>query len=224
MGVSAPPSLGQAKTLAAPLAAGWRYEKAAVETMEWTYSSQGIKLPLQPVQTAHRMKSALPLIFALGLLAGQRAPAQDSKPVAPDKAATAAKAEPKPWAANPEDRFKELFTKCYLSGRWAPLKDGKLGEEKGGDKYNIVSVTKGKGEGWIIHAKMKYRGQEFVLPIPVTVKFAGDTTLLIVDDLTFAYGGIYSARLLIHGRTYSGSWSDGRSGGMLYGVITNEAE
>ena len=166
----------------------------------------------------------LPPLVALTLivvwLAGHTAAAQDTKPAAPDKPA----ATGKPLPAGPEERFVALFTKAILAGRWAPLKDGQLGEEKAGDKYHIVGVTKGKDDKWVIHAKLKYREQEFVMPIPVTVKFAGDTTILVVDNLTMAYGGIYSARLLIHEQTYSGSWSGGRAGGMLYGVITNAAD
>lgn len=40
----------------------------------------------------------------------------------------------KPLPTDPEERFKFLFTEAILSGRWAPLKDGVLGEERGGDK------------------------------------------------------------------------------------------
>jgi hypothetical protein len=129
---------------------------------------------------------------------------------------------PKALPTDPEERFKTLFTKATLSGRWAPLKEGVLGDERSGDKYNIESITKGTGENWTVNAKMKYRDQEFVMPIPVQVKFAGDTAVLVVDKLSIPGGGTYSARLLIYERTYSGTWSGGRGGGMLYGTITNE--
>ena len=85
-------------------------------------------------------------------------------------------------------------------------------------------MTKGTGENWTVSAKMKYREQEIVMPIPVQVKFAGDTAIMIVDKLAIPGGGTYSARLLFYERTYSGTWSGGRGGGMLYGVITNEKE
>src|SRR5262245_24994639 len=128
----------------------------------------------------------------------------------------------KPAAADAERGFKGLLKNAYLSSRWATLKDGELGEEKTGDKYNIVGVTKGSGENWTVSAKMKYREQEIVMPIPVQVKFAGDTAIMIVDKLAIPGGGTYSARLLFYEETYSGTWSGGRGGGMLYGVITNE--
>ena len=99
-----------------------------------------------------------------------------------------------------------------------------LGEERGGDRYQIASVSKGSGDNWTINAKLKYRDQELVMPIPVQVKFAGDTAILVVDNLTIPGGGTYTARLLIYERTYSGTWKGQRGGGMLYGVITNDTE
>jgi len=139
------------------------------------------------------MKKSPVLTLALGLLLAGHAqaqePKQDPKPAAEKPVAAAPKTAP----ATAEERFKALFTKATLSGRWAPLKDGVLGEEKTGDKYQIVSATKGKDDKWIIHAKMKYREQEFVMPIPVTMKFVDETAILVVDNLSFAYGGVYSA-------------------------------
>lgn len=115
-----------------------------------------------------------------------------------------------------------LFTKANLAGRWAALKDGVLGEQRDGDKYHIVGVTKGEGDKWTVNARMKYRNQEVVMPIPVRMKFSGDTAILMVDNLAIPGGGTYTARLLIFERTYSGTWTSPRGGGLLYGTITNE--
>ena len=123
-----------------------------------------------------------------------------------------------------EARFKAMLTKATLSGRWAPIKDGSLGEEKQ-DKYNIVSVNKVSGDSWIVHAKMKYNDREFVAPIPVKVKWAGDTAVLIVDNMTIPGGQrSYSARVLFYDHTYAGTWSGGDHGGLLNGLITNEKD
>ena len=187
-----------------------------------------------------KTNSATPILLsimtAISLNLNQRSSAQAPTPAspgkvgekeAPQKAAATPKpdsAAQKPLPADPEERFKTLFTKAYLSGRWAPLKDGALGEERSGDKYQIVSVTKGSGDNWTVNAKMKYRDQEIVMPIPVQMKFAGDTAILVVENLAIPNGGTYTARLLIYERTYSGTWKGQRGGGMLYGVITNDAE
>ena len=170
------------------------------------------------------MKRTPTILFLLSIIAvgslklASRVGAQTPAPT------ESAAAMPKPLPADPEERFKVLFTKAYLSGRWASLKDGVLGEQRDGDKYNIVSVTKGEGDKWTVHAKMKYRNQEMVMPIPVRMQFSGDTAILIVDNLMIPGGGTYTARLLIFERTYSGTWKSQRGGGMLYGTISNEPE
>jgi len=130
----------------------------------------------------------------------------------------------KPLPSDPEERFKSLFTRATLSGRWARIKDGTLGEERTGDKYKILSVVKRDAVNWTVNAKMKYGEKELILPVPVKMKFDGDVAILMVDDLGIPDGGTYTARLLIFGRTYSGTWKDQRGGGMLYGTISNEAE
>jgi hypothetical protein len=141
-----------------------------------------------------------------------------------ENAASPASSGQKPLPADPEERFKVLFTKSYLSGRWASLKDGALGDERTGDKYYIVSAVKGTGDNWTVKARMKYGEQEIVMPIPVQMKFVGDVAILEVNKLAIPDGGTYTARLLIYERTYSGTWKGQRGGGMLYGTITNEAE
>lgn len=133
-------------------------------------------------------------------------------------------ASQKPLPSDPEERFKFLFAKATLSGRWARLKDGVLGEERTGDKYTILSVVKRDGDNWTVNARMKYGEKELILPVPVKMKFVGDIAVLTVDDLGIPGGGTYTARLLIFERTYSGTWKDQRGGGLLYGTITNENE
>jgi hypothetical protein len=162
------------------------------------------------------------LAFGLNLLnsALAQAPADPAKKTEEPPKAT--QSPQKPLPTDPEERFKAVFTKATLSGRWAPLKDGALGEERGGDKYNIVNAVKGEGDNWIVSAKMKYGDREFVMPIPVKMKFVGDVAILTVDNLAIPNGGTYTARLIIYERTYSGTWKGQRGGGMLYGTITNE--
>ena len=57
-------------------------------------------------------------------------------------------------------------------------------------------------------------------PIPVFVKWAGDTAVITLDNVGFPGGDSYSARVLIYGNTYAGSWSGGNHAGLLNGLIT----
>lgn len=160
------------------------------------------------------MKLAALLLASFALFLADAGRAQEPTP---PSAATDAALDPA------ETKFKELLTNATLTGRWAAVNDGELGPEKE-DRYFIVSAAKVKDDSWIIQARMKYREQEIVVPIPVQVKWAGDTPVIIVDKLAIPGGGTYSARVLFYEKTYAGSWTGTRRGGLLNGIITNKAE
>ena len=162
------------------------------------------------------MKTTLLLITAfLPFLFSQNALAQNVKKSAAEK--------PKPTQEELEAAFKATLSKATLAGRWCSIKDGKLGPEKE-DKYTISSVVKVGGDMWLVNARIQYGKKDFVAPIPVQVKWAGDTPVIIVDKVGVADSGTYSARVLIYEKTYAGTWSGGDHGGLLNGVITNEKE
>ena len=119
-----------------------------------------------------------------------------------------------------EAKFIATLTKATLKGRWCSIKDGQLGPEKE-DTYTIVSVTKLSGDQWQINAHLKYGGKELALPIPAQVKWAGDTPVLILDNVSMGTSHTYSARLMIYDKTYSGWWTASDHGGLLNGLITN---
>lgn len=175
------------------------------------------------------MKTPLLLLTtAISLAFGPDAFAQDEKkPAAADKpkdAPAPARAE-KPKLTQEElvAKFKATMTKATLTGRWCMIKDGKLGPEKE-DKYTILSVTKIGGDYWTINARIQYGKQDITAPIPVVVKWAGDTPVIIVDDFGLPGSGSYSARLLIYENTYAGTWTGGDHGGLMNGVITHQKD
>jgi hypothetical protein len=148
--------------------------------------------------------------------------AQESKP-ADAKPPTPAPA-PKLTQEELEAKFKSTLTKATMSGRWCGLKDGKLTPEKE-DKYTIVSVNKLGGEAWIVNARIQYGEKDFTVPVPVQVKWAGDTPVITVDGMTMPGGKTaYSARVLVYGKTYAGTWSGGDHAGLMNGIITNDKE
>jgi len=125
-----------------------------------------------------------------------------------------------------EAKFKEAMTGVTMSGRWCSVKDGVLGPEKD-DKYSIEGVEKKEGDSWVIKWRMKYGKLEMTLPIPVKMKWAGDTAVIVVDQMQIpgasAYGLTrYSARVLIHDNAYAGTWNGGDHGGLIKGVILKD--
>lgn len=167
------------------------------------------------------MKTILALIgvatvFALApSLRAQDKPAENANASNPEK--------PVPSPAELEATFKSTLTKATMSGRWCSIKDGQLGPERE-DKYTIIDVTKIGGEVWLVKSRIQYGKKDIVAPIPVRVKWAGDTAVITVDNVGVPGGGTYSARVLIYGKTYAGTWTGGDHGGLMNGVITNQKE
>jgi hypothetical protein len=120
--------------------------------------------------------------------------------------------------AEREKQFTAMLHNVTLAGRWCLVREGELTPERD-ESYNIVGVQKVEGDKWIVNAQLKYQGQKIVAPIPVQVQWAGGAAIMIVDQLTIPGGGTYSARVIFHDRTYSGTWSGGAQTGMLHGLI-----
>ncbi|SRR6266545_8376728 len=131
--------------------------------------------------------------------------------------------KPKPSPEQLEATFKATLTRATLSGRWCAIKEGQLGPEKE-DKYTVLAVTKLAPDSWLINARIQYGKTDLVAPIPVQVKWAGDTPVIILDNVGIPGANSYSARVMIYEKTYAGTWSGGDHGGLLSGVITNQNE
>jgi hypothetical protein len=170
------------------------------------------------------MKTNILYLAGLAMLCGSALAQETQTP--PQQKATVPSATtntpPKSSAEELETRFKATMTKATMSGRWCLIEDGTLGPEKE-DKYTILSVSKLGGDAWIVNARIEYNQKSMVVPVPVAVKWAGDTPVLIVDKIPMPSGGVFSARVLIYDNTYAGTWSGGDHAGLLKGVIKNEA-
>lgn len=119
-----------------------------------------------------------------------------------------------------EAKFRDTLHNVTFKGRWSSIRDGQLGPGRD-EEYSIVEVSKLGGETWIIRARIKYGDREFVAPLPVQVKWAGDTAVITVDALAMPGStNAYSARVLIYDEAYAGRWSGSGYGGLLNGVIT----
>ncbi len=146
--------------------------------------------------------------------------AQETKKEAPAVKDTA---KPAITQAYFEAKFKATLTNAVMDGRFCTLADGKLGPDKE-DKYTIVGVEKTAEGQWTISAKIEYGAVNFTAPVAVQVKWAGDTPVIIVDNIGFPGTAKYSARVMVYGDTYSGTWSAGDHGGLMHGVIRKAEE
>ena len=164
----------------------------------------------------------LSFLFVVFVLSGTLF-AQEKTASTPSAAPEQAHKQPKLSQEELEAKFKTTMTKATMAGRWCSVKEGKIGAEKE-DKYSIVGVSKIGGDAWIIQARIQYNQKDIIAPIPVQVKWAGDTPVITLDNVPVPGGGIYSARVLVYGDTYAGTWSGGDHGGLLNGIITQEGK
>ena len=119
-------------------------------------------------------------------------------------------------ALNPlEQEFIDTLTGATMEGQSS--RDGKEGVSP--DKYNIVKVEKGNGDNWTFFVKIAFRGQEMTVPIPLEVKWAGDTPLIMVTDKGYPGMGTYTARVVVYKGHYAGTWSGKNGGGKVWGVV-----
>lgn len=123
-----------------------------------------------------------------------------------------------------EAKFIAMLKNATLKGTWAPVQQGRLGSEKGNDSYRIARVEKSAEGKWTVVSVVSVRDKQVEFPIPATVKFAGDTAVLILDNVRAAPGNAnWSARVMFHDDVYAGRWWETASrehGGTIAGTIT----
>lgn len=119
---------------------------------------------------------------------------------------------------SPETQFEQMMTGAVLVGH--STLDGRQGLS-GEERYSIDSVHRLAGDVWTFQSRMKLEGHEIPLPIPVTIKWAGDTPVIEVTDLSIPGMGTYTARVVLYRDRYAGTWSGKDHGGQLFGAIVH---
>src|SRR5262245_23998331 len=110
-----------------------------------------------------------------------------------------------------EKEFEQSMRGVLMQGK--STRDGRDGLHD--DKYTIEKVEKKSGDTWVFYARVQYGGRDATLPLPITVKWAGDTPVIMVTDQSLPGMGTYSARVVIYKGEYAGTWSGGDHGGKL---------
>lgn len=118
-----------------------------------------------------------------------------------------------------EQKFKKLMTGAKLTGLFTI--EGKPMKDQVEDTYEIRKVEKAKAEGetWFITSRVKYGKNDYEMPFPIDVKWAGDTPVLTLEKLTVPGLGVFSCRVVLHGTKYAGTWQHDNVGGHMFGNI-----
>lgn len=89
-----------------------------------------------------------------------------------------------------------------------------------GERYDLLEVRPIDDEGhWLFKARIRYGANDVTVPLTLPVEWAGDTPVIVVDNMGIPGLGTYSARVLFHDGHYAGHWSGGDHGGNLFGTI-----
>ena len=114
--------------------------------------------------------------------------------------------------------FQESLSGATLVGHFTV--QGKTGQNE--ERYEIRSVSHVAGDTWLFTARIKYGDRDVTVPIPLTVKWAGDTPVITLTDLLIPSVGTYTARVLFYRDQYAGTWSGRNYGGQMFGRIVRK--
>ena len=118
-----------------------------------------------------------------------------------------------------EANLEKTLSNAVLVGHYDV--DGQRGPLKE-DHYTLGTVKKMAGDLWLIPARIQYGQQDVTVPIMVPILWAGDTPIITVTDMGLPGMAKYTARVMIYGDRYVGTWSAGpRHGGILFGRVTH---
>ena len=115
--------------------------------------------------------------------------------------------------------FQQMMSGVVLVGHSTLLNRDELSSE---ERYTIDKVSKLAGDTWLFQTRLKYGSQEIPVPIPLTVRWAGDTPVITLTDLSIPGVGTYTARVLLYRGQYAGTWSGKSHGGQLFGKIVRQ--
>lgn len=125
--------------------------------------------------------------------------------------ASCSRKDPASEQARLEAEFEKMLTNATLAGKFS------MGERVSEDRYQISKATHLAGDNWLIHARIGKH--DLSVPVPVKVRWAGDTAVLMLTDVGLPGMGTYTARVLFYRNQYAGTWGSQKHGGEMWGRI-----
>jgi hypothetical protein len=124
--------------------------------------------------------------------------------------------------ATEKNALQKKLAKYLTNTRWTGqfTMTGQDGPPKA-EQYEITKAEKAdEGDYWNLVVRIKYGDHDMTLPLPpIEVKWAGETPVITVDQVTVPGLGTFDARVLIRGGQYAGVWKHDAVGGHLFGKI-----
>ena len=119
-----------------------------------------------------------------------------------------------------EREFETMMKGATLVGRSSRLNSDSISGE---ERYVIDGISKLAGETWLLRTRLQCCGSKDIpVPLPVTIKWAGDTPVITLTDLSIPRMGTYTARVVLYRGQYAGTWSGKKGGGQVFGKIVRD--
>lgn len=132
------------------------------------------------------------------------------------------------YAETPAEReaaLSAMLSGATLEGSFTVSRPGEAAAADGtkltNDKYTLGEVKKVDAEKnlWVFPTRIQYSDKDFTLPLTLPIEWAGDTPVVVVDNVGLPGMGTFSARVLFFNDHYAGYWQHGEVGGNLFGKI-----
>ncbi len=169
------------------------------------------------------MRPLLTLFVVATALTAARVGAEDPPAGQPPEAPAEQPAERPAVGMNElEKKFERTMSGATLVGRFTVEGQGDADKPPAEERYVISKVTKIGEDRWMFVARI---GEAKVpVPLPLPVKWAGDTPVISLTKVKVPGMGMYTARVLVYDDHYAGTWDAGDHGGHLWGRIERAGE
>ena len=123
-----------------------------------------------------------------------------------------------------EAALSKMLSGATLEGSFTASGPGTDPTKISREKYTLGEVKKVAGDIWQFPARIEYGGKDITLPIPLPIRWAGDTPVVVVDQVELPGFGSVSARVMFFDGHYAGYWKHGEHSGNLFGEIHSAKE
>jgi hypothetical protein len=130
--------------------------------------------------------------------------------------------DPSPKQEELDAAFREMLSGATLEGSYTSTANGFDPSKLSSEKYTLGDVKRVEGNYWLIPARIEYGEHDVTIPLVLPVRWAGDTPMIVVDNVPLPGFGTVSARVMFFADHYAGYWKHGKSGGHLFGTITRD--
>jgi hypothetical protein len=166
--------------------------------------------------------SAFPLLAMCPRIAEAQQPASVADEPVPAHTGNPSQSLSAPTLSDRESAFEKMLSGATLEGSFTNTSAGRDPAKLSREKYTLGKLIKLNDRFWMIPARIEYGEHDVTLPVTVPIEWAGDTPVIVIDNLTLPRFGAVSARVLFFDDHYAGYWKHGTSGGHLFGTIRRE--